>query len=69
MKAKSGDAKAISENMALFESEWNAVKTDSELAHKVDERLLAVKNALEKDNNSETNQTAALFPFWIACCI
>ncbi|HEY4550373.1 MAG TPA: FTR1 family protein [Bacillus sp. (in: firmicutes)] len=53
MKAKSGDAKAISENMGLFESEWNAVKTDSELAHKVDERLLAVKNALEKDNNSE----------------
>ena len=28
-------------------------KADSELAHKVDERLLAVKNALEKDNNSE----------------
>ena len=53
MKAKSGDTKAISENMALFESEWNAVKTDSELAQKVDERLLDVKNALEKDNNSE----------------
>ena len=53
MKAKSGDVKAISENMALFESEWNAVKTDSELAQKVDERLLDVKNALEKDNNSE----------------
>ena len=36
MKAKSGDMKAISENMALFESEWNVVKTDSELAQKVD---------------------------------
>ena len=53
MKAKSGDAKAISENMTLFETEWNTVKTDSELAQKVDEHLLAVKNALEKDNNSE----------------
>ena len=27
MKAKSGDAKAISENMGFFESEWNAGKT------------------------------------------
>ena len=56
MKAKSGDPQSISENMALFESEWNAVKTDSQHAHEVDERLLDVKNALEKDHNSEQIQ-------------
>src|SRR3954466_9948281 len=53
MKAKSGDQQAISENIAFFESEWNSVKTDSQKAREVDERLLDVKNALEKDNNVE----------------
>jgi high-affinity iron transporter len=53
MKAKSGDQQAISENIALFESEWNSVKRNSQQTKEVDERLLEVKNALEKDNNVE----------------
>ncbi|WP_338449711.1 FTR1 family protein [Niallia oryzisoli] len=49
MKAKSGDQEAIVENMAGFESEWNALKNDSEQAKGVDEHLLQVKSALQKD--------------------
>ena len=48
MKVKSGEQQEISENMALFETQWNAVKIDSKQADEVDQRLLDVKNALEK---------------------
>src|SRR3954463_4517933 len=51
MKVKSGEGQAISENMALFESEWNAVKINSKQADEVDQRLLDVKNALEKGHD------------------
>lgn len=53
MKAKSGDQEAIAENMAGFESEWNALKTDNEQAKEVDEHLLQVKSALQKDSGMD----------------
>ena len=51
MKVKSGEGEAISENMALFETQWNAVKIDSKQADEVDQCLLDVKNALEKGHD------------------
>ena len=51
MKVKSGEQQEISENMALFETQWNAVKIDSKQADEVDQRLLDVKNALEKGHD------------------
>ena len=51
MKVKSGEQQDISENMALFETQWNAVKIDSKQADEVDQRLLDVKNALEKGHD------------------
>jgi len=53
MKAKNGDYEAIAENMASFETEWNALKTDSEKAKKVDKELLQVKDALQKKADIE----------------
>ena len=37
--------------MALFETQWNTVKIDSKQADEVDQRLLDVKNALEKGHD------------------
>ena len=51
MKVKSGEQQEISENMALFEIQWNTVKIDSKQADEVDQRLLDVKNALEKGHD------------------
>ena len=51
MKVKSGEQQEISENMALFETQWNTVKIDSKQADEVDQRLLDVKNALEKGHD------------------
>ncbi|MFJ7512800.1 FTR1 family protein [Peribacillus simplex] len=46
MKVKSGDLEEVSKNIDLFEKDWKTIKTDSESARKVDERLSAVKTAV-----------------------
>lgn len=46
MKVKSGDLEDVSENIDLFEKDWKTIKTDSESARKVDDKLSAVKSAV-----------------------
>lgn len=47
MKAKAGDMSAVSENIRLFEEDWNEVKTDSKLADKVDTGIASVKKEIQ----------------------
>ncbi|NCT35690.1 hypothetical protein GTW56_03525 [Bacillus sp. EB93] len=46
MKVKSGDLEEVSKNIDLFEKDWKTIKTDSEGARKVDDKLSAVKSAV-----------------------
>ncbi|MBT2647658.1 hypothetical protein J7E52_13120 [Bacillus sp. ISL-34] len=46
MKVKSGELEEVSKNIDLFEKDWQTVKTESESAREVDERLSAVKSAV-----------------------
>lgn len=47
MKAKAGDMSAVSENIRLFEEDWNEVKTDSKLADNVDTGIENVKKEIQ----------------------
>lgn len=53
MKTKSGDLDAVSDNIALFEKDWKMIKTDSEVAKKVDKQLLAVKSAVKNEADAD----------------
>ncbi|MFB6802106.1 FTR1 family protein [Peribacillus butanolivorans] len=53
MKTKSGDLDAVSDNIAQFEKEWKMIKTDSEVAKKVDKQLLAVKSAVKNQADAD----------------
>ncbi|MEK5363854.1 FTR1 family iron permease [Peribacillus castrilensis] len=46
MKVKYGDLEEVSKNIDLFEKDWKTIKTDSEGARKVDDKLSAVKSAV-----------------------
>lgn len=53
MKAKNGEKEIIVSNMNEFEKEWQSTRKDSELAEVVDQQLLAVKQALEKEEDTQ----------------
>jgi len=57
MKAKTGDTEAISDNIHLFEKEWQQIKVDSKLADVVDERMADVKKGLETGEKPEELRT------------
>ena len=69
MKVKSGEQQEISENMALFETQWNTVKIDSEQADEVDKSLLDVKNALEKGYDMKQVKGKLVFLIGVPCCL
>lgn len=53
MKVKSGDLEEVSKNIDLFEQDWKTIKTDSESARKVDEKLSAVKSAVSDQASTD----------------
>ena len=53
MKVKSGDLEEVSKNIERFEQDWKTIKTDSESARKVDEKLSAVKSAVSDQASTD----------------
>ena len=62
MKVKSGDLEEVSKNIERFEQDWKTIKTDSESARKVDDKLSAVKRAVRDQASTDEikNRLSAL---------